>query len=123
MFVISEETLLLRRYYTPFSKYMNPDGTPTSRVFKPREKDQGKLSVDLKNYTTYEKSVLDPSKFFMCEVSNKVVLEIGLETIHDPLEDGTNDAHALILTFELDDEIKPGLLARKARIIRSKEEF
>jgi hypothetical protein len=123
MIKIKPTSLLLRRYFTPLSKYMNPDGTPVSRVFKPRVKDQGKLSVDLKEYTCYENAVSDYERFFLCEVSNTVVLEIGLNTIHDPLEDGSNDAHALVETFEEEDDIKPGLLARNSRIIKTKLDF
>lgn len=123
MIEIKPDSLLIRRYYTPFSKYMNSDGTPTSRVFKPRPKDEGKLSVDLKDYTNYDKAVSDENKFFMCEVLNSTVLDIKLTTIHDPLPNGVNDAHALVLTFDEDDDIKPGLLARKARIIKSRADY
>lgn len=107
----------------PFLKYMNLDGTPTSRVFKPRAKDEGKLSVDLKDYTNYDKAVTDEKKYFICEVINSVILDIDLTTIHDPLPDGTNDAHALVLTFDEGDDIKPGLISRKARIIKSRADY
>ena len=42
-------------------KYMNPDGTATSRVFKLRDKDNGQLSVDVKSLTTSEQAVGDSS--------------------------------------------------------------
>ena len=123
MIEIKENSLLLRRYYTPFSKYMNEDGTPTSRVFKPRTKDDGKLSVNLKSYTTYEKTIGEENRFFISEVSNAVVIEIKLTTEHDPLEDNSNEAHALISPFDEDDDIKPGQLARAARIIKCQKDY
>ncbi|HEY5370639.1 MAG TPA: hypothetical protein VIJ75_16765 [Hanamia sp.] len=39
--VIAQEWLYRRGFSTPEKKYMNPDGTATSRVFKLRAKDNG----------------------------------------------------------------------------------
>jgi len=98
---------------------MSPDGTATSRVFKLRaNKNETELSVDVRSMTTAEKSVGDKSKFFLFELPNKVVLEItetNLLTYHDPLEGGTNDAHAVIVGMSSEDDITPGLLARSSR--------
>ena len=112
---VSREEWLYRRYYLPVNKYTNPDGSATSRVFKLREKDNGKLSVDVKAMTTYEKSVGDPDRFFLFEIWNTDVEEIGLITEHAPLPDGSNDAHSVILGMTMEDEILPGELAKKSR--------
>jgi len=109
------EWLYRRGYCTPERKYCNPDGTATSRVFKLREQDEGKLSVDLKSKTTPISSVGDPSKYFLFELKNSTVKEIGLDSIYDPLDDGVNDAHSLIIGMSLDDEVAPGYLARKSK--------
>ena len=108
------EWLYRRGFSTPERKYMNPDGTATSRVFKLREKDNGELSVDVKSMTTVKNSVGDPERFFLFEIPNKAVLGISskLQTFHDPLEDGSNDAHAVIVGMEMEDEISPGMLAK-----------
>ena len=94
---------------------MNPDGTATSRVFKLREKDVGELSVDVKSMTTVEVSIGDPDKYYLFEVPNEAVVEIELKSYHDPLEDGSNDAHAVIIGMSIEDDIKPGILARKSK--------
>jgi hypothetical protein len=115
---VAEEEWLYRRYYLPEKKYMNSDGTATSRVFKLREKDKGELSVDVKSMTTAEKSVGDEKRFFLFELPNKAVLQITepqLVTHHDRLKDGTNDAHALIVGMTMEDDITPGLLARASK--------
>ena len=116
--VKATEFLYRRGYNTPLKKYANPDGTASSRVFKLREADHGELSVDVKSMCSAEKSVGDLEKFILFELSNQVVLDIEdpkLITLHDPLEDGTNDAHAVIVGMTMEDEITPGLLARASR--------
>ncbi len=116
--LVAKEEWLYRRYYLPEKKFMNPDGTATSRVFKLREKDNGELSVDVKSMTTAEKSVDDKTKFFLFELPNKSVFEITepqLITYHDPLKDGSNDAHALIVGMSMEDDITPGLLAKASK--------
>lgn len=110
-----DEWLYRRSYSSPEKKYMNPDGSATSRVFKLREKDQGDLSVDVKSMTTAELSVGDPMRFFLFEVSNKLVNDLELESFHDPLEGGSNDAHAVITGMTMEDDILPGLLARASK--------
>jgi len=108
--IVSENEWLYRRYYLPEKRFMNPDGTATSRVFKLREKDKGELSVDVKSMTTAEKSVEDKSKFFLFELPNKAVIEVRnpqLLTYHDAIEDGTNDAHAVIVGMSINDDINP----------------
>lgn len=109
--LVSPSEWLYRRSW-PGKQYMNPDGTATSRVFKLREKDNGELSVDVKSLTTAVASVTDPEKFNLFEVPNKVVEENELKTFHDPLPDGANNAHAVIIGLTIEDDIKPGILAR-----------
>lgn len=110
-----KEWLYRRSYSSPEKKYCNPDGSATSRVFKLREKDNGRLSVDLRSMTTPRRCVSDPSKFMLFEICNEVVVEHGLNTIYDPLDDGSNDAHALMIGMALEDDVIPGILARKSR--------
>ena len=115
--LVQIEEILYRRSY-PDKKYMNPnDGSPTSRVFKPRPKDEGKLSVDVKSMTTFEKAVVDKERFCLFEISNESVAKVNLKTVHDPLPDGANDAHALICSIKEDDDITPALLARASKRI------
>lgn len=114
--VSTQEWIYRRGYCTPVKKYMNPDGSATSRVFKLRPVDNGELSVNVKSMTTPELSVGDQLKYFLFEISNQSVLEIAdLNTLHDPLPDGTNNAHAVIIGMSEEDDIKPGLLARKSK--------
>ncbi len=114
-----DEWLYRRGHSTPEKKYMNPDGTATSRVFKLREKDNGELSVDIKSLTTPHKSVGDQSLYMLFEVLNEEVLAIELKTYHDPYtippHQFENVAHGVIVGMELEDDITPGLLARKSR--------
>lgn len=114
---VSSQEWLYRRGYnsTPLKKYMNPDGSATSRVFKLKEKDNGELSVDIKSLTTPEKAVGDTNRFFLFELHNQEVEKLQLHTWHDPLPDGFNDAHAVIIGMTMDDDIQPGLLARKSK--------
>jgi hypothetical protein len=113
--VAAEEWLYRRGYSTPERKFMNPDGTATSRVFKLRPVDKEGLSVDVKSLTTPDKAISDPSKFMLFEIANQEVLNLNISAIHDPLEDGTNKAHALIVGMTPEDDILPGLLARKSK--------
>lgn len=115
--VDSGELLLRRGYGTPEKKFMNPDGTATSRVFKLREKDNGELSVDVESLTTAEKAVIDPLRFMLFKIANNYVFELSLETCHSPTPGGQNDAHAVIVGMDLDDEIMPGLLAKASQRI------
>ncbi|MEB2782684.1 hypothetical protein U3A58_20010 [Algoriphagus sp. C2-6-M1] len=110
-----EELLYRRGFSTPEKKYCNPDGTATSRVFKLREKDEGMLSVDLKSRTDPERAIIDSSRFMLFEFKNESVEELDLETIYDPLGDGSNDAHSLVIGMQMDDDIAPGYLARNSK--------
>ena len=112
-----EEILYRRAYCSPLRNYMNPDGSATSRVFKLREKDQGELSVDICSLTTKEKSVGDTSKFILFDIANKSVNQLNLETYKDPLSESSNDAHAVIVGLDMNDDIKPSLLAKKSNRI------
>lgn len=110
-----EEFLFRRGFSTPEKKYCNPDGSATSRVFKLREKDAGMLSVDLKSKTTAERAITDPTRFMLFELKNESVEEVDLETVYDPLDDGSNNAHALIVGMQMEDDIAPGYLARNSK--------
>ncbi len=113
---VSEEEWLYRRSW-PDKRYLNPDGTAHSRVFKLREKDEGELSVDVKSMITAEESVSDPNKFFLYEIDNDYVISIDLSTLHSPLEEGLNDAHAVIVGMDILDDVKPRQLADRSRRI------
>ena len=114
--VSTQEWIYRRGYCTPEKRYLNPDGTATSRVFKLRAVDNGELSVDVKSMTTASKAGGDQLRYFLFEITNQSILDIpGLNTLHDPLPDGSNDAHAVIIGMSEDDDIKPGLLARKSK--------
>lgn len=102
-------------YISPEKKFMNPDGTATSRVFKLREKDNGKLSVDVKSLTSAMIAIKNPNEYMLFEVLVFNIETLGLSSYYDPKED--NAAHAYIFGMDLDDDITPGLLARKAKRI------
>ena len=106
------EFLWRRTYFDPPHKYFNPNGSPTSRAFKLREKDNGQLSVDVKSRSSPEKSVGDATRFILLEVVAQVVYEVGLYAQFDPLPE--NPAHAFIGGMDLEDDLKPKLLAEKA---------
>src|SRR5271170_6557553 len=88
--------------------HQNPDGSPTSRVFKPRPVDREKLSVDIKSLTTLQKSLKDGAMFFLCEgnigeiQAVKNIQSENLQVMPDILED--NEAHALIVRISDDDD-------------------
>lgn len=113
--VKAEEWLLRRSYCSPLKNFLNPDGTATSRVFKLRPKDQGRLSVNVKSLTNFYTSVGDQERFILFEIANVEIIQQGLQTEYDPLEDGSNDAHAVIVGIDEDDEMIPRRLAAKAR--------
>lgn len=115
IFVSIDEILLRRAYCSPLKNYMNPDGSATSRVFKLREKDKGELSVDVNSLTTKEKSVGDTGKYILFELGNRVVDDLRLKTYYDPLPDGVNDAHAVIVGIDPYDDVTPSLLAKASK--------
>ena len=110
--VDASEFLWRRTYFDPIHKYFNPNGSPTSRAFKLREKDEGQLSVDVKSLSTLEKSMGDASKFILLELPAQAVYDIDLYAAYDPLPN--NPAHAYIGGMELEDDLKPKLLAENA---------
>jgi hypothetical protein len=117
--VANTEWLYRRGYAPPDKRYMNPDGSPTSRVFKLRDVDKGELSVDVKSLTTAEVSIKDQSKFLLFEILVEHVSALGIRAEHDPLpnidSDEINPAHAVIVGMDIKDDIIPGQLARKAK--------
>lgn len=114
--VDSGNNLYRRGFGPPDKRFLNPDGSATSRVFKLRKIDEGRLSVDVKEMTTKEIAVKDVGKYILFEISVKSVEDIGLSAYHDALTKEKNDienpAHAYIWGLDIEDEIKPGLLAR-----------
>ncbi len=121
--VADDEQLYRSIYRTPWHKYVDPDGRPTSRNFKLPPKDADKLSVDCFSLTTPEQSVRDLAKFALASIANNEVKAIELSTFYDPCtvaEHGfDNPAHAYIWGLAEEDDIKPALLAQKAVIVLS----
>jgi hypothetical protein len=119
--VADNETLYRSIYRTPWHKYVDPDGRPTSRNFKLRPKDNGKLSVDVASLTTPEQSVRDLDKFALASVANADVRAIGLAGFYDPCtvekHGFDNPAHAYIWGMADEDDILPALLAQHAVVI------
>lgn len=119
--VADDEQVYRSIYRTPWHKYVDPDGRPTSRNFKLRPKDEGKLSVDVASLTTPEQSVRDLGKFALASLSSTDVKAVGLSTFYDPCtitkHGFDNPAHAYIWGMDDDDDIKPALLAQKAVVI------
>ena len=113
----SEELLYRRGYNSPEKKYLNPDGTATSRVFKLRPKDNQKLSVDLAKLTTPEKAVVDKTQYNLFEIKNATIEEIELYTIYDALYKSENNSHCLIVGMKNDDDSSPAYLAKKSKKI------
>jgi len=109
---VADTEWLYRRGY-PNKKYMNPDGSATSRTFALRAKDEGKLSVDVASMTNPPTSIGDASRFALYEIQNLAIIRLGLSTFHEPLP--ANPAHAVIIGMNIDDEIIPGRLARASR--------
>ncbi|UOY07758.1 hypothetical protein L0P88_04205 [Muricauda sp. SCSIO 64092] len=111
-----------RRAYRKDKKYVDPKtGNFISRAFTPRPKrDNGMLSVDLVRLTTPENTVMDADKFAIAEVQNSDIINLGLESIYDPVEANglpENLAHCLICCIDEDDESIAGILARKSKRI------
>lgn len=119
--VADDETLYRSIYRTPWHKYVDPGGRPTSRNFKLRPKDEGKLSVDAASLTTPEQSVRDLSKFALASLAQTDVKAIGLSTFYDPCTIADhgfdNPAHAYIWGIDEDDDLKPALLAQIAFVV------
>lgn len=115
---ISKESVLYRRgYNSPEKKYLNPDGSATSRVFKLRIKDNGGLSVDLASFTTKEKAIINSSNFNLFELKNKIVESADLITVYDANFTNDNNSHCLIIGMDIEDDTKPAYLAKHSKKI------
>lgn len=93
MEVITGEDYLLRRVVIDPS-YIKPDNSISSFAFKPRAIDTDGLSVDLERLTTYEKAILDRTKFRLARLQASLPPALGLTCLHAPKED--NEAHCLL---------------------------
>ncbi len=96
--VVLDADDLLRRVIFTDPSFIRPDFTVTSFAFTPRKingiREKG-LSVDISRLTTFEKSILDRSRFRLYSVKASYVRGIGLDCEHNPVE--ANEAHALIV--------------------------
>ncbi len=114
--VLSERNPYRRVFGPPDKRFLNPAGSATSRAFVLKPKDEGKLSVDVREMTTPEMAVIDKMRFVLFEISVRKVENLSLAVIHDPLtlemDNIENPSHALILGLQEDDEITPSLLAK-----------
>ncbi len=111
---ISADETLLRRVYRSDKRYIDKrTGRPTSRAFAPRPKDKGKLSVDIKRLTNFYSAIHDQDRFLLFSILSKLVFDLKLLCIYEPIED--NLAHALIVGFDPEDESVPGILARASK--------
>lgn len=90
---INDNDRLLRRVIFTDPRYIKPDGSVSSFAFTLR-KDEDGLSVDIEQLTSYEKAIQDRTKYRLYALMAETPRNLGLECIHDPLED--NRAHALI---------------------------
>lgn len=110
--LIDPEIVLIRRAHLPMKAYSNPDGTATSRVFTPRPKDKGALSVNIKELTTYEQSIENPERYFLFQLLNRAPIFCLKTTKYDPNDDGTNNAHSVIEIIDEYDNVTPAYLAK-----------
>jgi len=111
---ISVDETLLRRVYRSDKRYIDKKtGRPTSRAFAPSPKDKGQLSVDIKRLTNFYSAIHDQNRFLLFSILSKLVVDLGLSCIYEPLED--NLAHALIVGFDPEDESVPGIFARASK--------
>lgn len=92
---ITEDDELYRRISIHPSHWKNAT-TVSSAAFRLKKGEDG-ISVDLARLTTPEKSVLNREKYRLAVLKASVPMSEGLSCVHDPLEDGTNDAHSLIV--------------------------
>lgn len=110
---VPEKETLLRRVYRHDKNYIDRrTGRPTSRAFAPRPKDNGKLSVAIKSMTSFQEAIVNAEKYRLFNILAKLVYELGLTCIYDPIDN--NIAHALITGFDPEDESVPGILARSS---------
>lgn len=109
---VDDTDKLLRRVPFTNPSYIKPDGSITSLAFKLKKHENG-LSVDIERRTTYDRSVLDRTRFRLYRLEAAFPRSLGLECLHDPLPD--NEAHALI-TGEFTDAVSRRL-ARCAELV------
>lgn len=118
-----EPTNILYRRGRP-KKFLNPDGSVSSRVFALREKDNGQLSIDIASLckpidAITARGEFSPDQFWLASISVADVHSLNLEAFCQPLtvaqHNVENPAHGFIWGMQLDDDILPGLLARKSR--------
>lgn len=107
---IHDADLLLRRIPFTDPRYIKDDNSISSFAFKPRTGENG-LSVNIERLTTYDKSVLDRTKFRLSTLPAEIPRTLALDCVHDPQPE--NYAHALI-TGKITNG-KAGTLARNAR--------
>lgn len=98
---------------------------PTSRAFKLREQDDGELSVNVASLTTPLDSVSDATKYRLYEISHpdvKTCNEKAGEIAGYLCPIAENSGHGAIIGdyFDVEDEVTPGLLARKAKHVEIK---
>ncbi|NLX29581.1 MAG: hypothetical protein GXY59_11485 [Bacteroidales bacterium] len=91
---IGENDRLLRRVQFLHPNFIKPDGTPSSASFSLKTDEKG-LSVDLERLTSYEKSILDKTRFRLFYLSASFTVQLGLINQHDPQPD--NYAHTLVM--------------------------
>lgn len=92
LYQITVNDNLLRRI--PQSPPFVNNGEISSAAFKPSKKDIDGLSVDIEELTTYDKSVMDKTKYYLYKISASITINNDLGCLHDPQQD--NYAHALI---------------------------
>jgi len=91
---IEENDRLLRRVQFLHPDFIKPNGTPSSASFSLKTGEKG-LSVDIERLTTYEKSILDKTRFRLFYLYASLTVQLGLTNQHDPQPD--NYAHTLIM--------------------------
>lgn len=95
---VLDEDELLRRVIFADPNYVRPDFSVSPMAFRPRKTNgatEKGLSVDIRRHTTLARSIVDQHRFRLYSVRADDVRQIGLDCIHDPMQD--NYAHALIV--------------------------
>jgi hypothetical protein len=88
---------VLRRVPTYLPNYIKPDGSISSLAYY-KKRDENGISVNLERLSSYNEAVLGDSRFRLLRLNVgkiRVVINDGLEVIHDPVEQ--NFAHSLII--------------------------
>ena len=119
--ITDPEDSFYRRAFRKDKKYVDPKtGLATSRAFTPRpKKDNGLLSVNLSRLISEKAAIRDPIRFALFTFKNKIIINIGLKAIYDPLtielDDYDDSSHCLISGFDEEDESLAGILARSSK--------